>query len=474
MTDLPNEILLQIFGKMSFRELCRLEQSNRRFRSLIKSIWLSIDGLTFNKQTLFGTRDNINTTGHCASSTSFDIKQFESKYICKIFKTLLCKKLDSRSLKHLDLSEYAPELRFKAAECLKLIGQLCPNLVSLNLSEFQTEKKRFLCSRFVHFTKQCNKLVEINLSNCPISDAKVECLFINCKSLRIINLSYCQQLVGKCFEKSSDSLQELTISKCYSIREKYLLHLFVNSPNIQVLCAKDLSDYSSGQQQNFVIKSMVANLSQSLTRLEMTIYNSVFIDQLASCLALTKLDVSGSSFVDCKKLGILCNKLESLTYLDLSHSKNLDDSLFTQFKIKSPLQHLDLTCLKELTDSTLLALIDNSTHLKTSLKRLEIVGCDKLTGPCILRLIGSMKNLEYLNMSDIHNVDNSFLIELYSNPVFVSQINCYIYCHFIDLDVDKFLHYTTSLNNNGQLVCSRKLDAIYELRFKHFIIECDV
>ncbi len=484
--DLPNELLFKIFSHLCLRDLGRVEMVSRRLNRIARQIWSRIDELTFNKRTLFGLDGSSNCNNNTDSTNfrpvlaemSINSKQFESKYICKIFKRLLCKKLKSDQLKYLDLSsDYSSELRLKAAECIELIALHCPNLIYLNLAEFQTEKKRFLNSKFVKFTQLCVNLVEINLSNSPINDSKAEFLFKNCTKLEIVNFSLCQNLTGQCFEHVLPTLKSISINKCYNIKEKYLLVLFERSAqSLTKFYAKDLNSNLTYFYSDQVMKSMVDNLNLSLSELDFTIKQQNFhLDQLYLCQNLTKLDLS-KSFLDSKKLSIVLNQLKRLKCLDLSHSQGLNDDLFTLQAVNSPLEHLDLTNLNDLSDLSLESLIQNSAHLKKSLRKLEIASCSKFTKKTVLNLINSLDTLEFLNLSDIINLDNEFLYELFNSSRIFAQMEARklnICAHFVQFDVVKFLEVKNDLKER---IClsTTKLDALYEITYKNLTIEIDV
>jgi hypothetical protein len=460
LSDLPNEILLKIFSHLAYRELGRLEQANRRFHSLIRTIWRSISELSFDKLHIFGYERKPN-------ASSLD-KSFKSAHVCKIFKNLIAKKLNSSQLKALDISN-SPELRFKAAECLDLISKNCKNLTSINMAEFQTEKNRFLSTRFVKFTQMCSNLIELNLSSCPINDYKVECVFSNCRSLESINLSFCQLITGKCFESVAvPNLKTIHLTQCLFLKEKFLLHLFENSSRIRNLYLKDLFRSNSSSESSFILKSIANNLMSTLENFEYTIKkNSLHLEQLCLCGNLTRLDLS-NSFSDNKKVATLLNRLKSLRYLDLNSAYNLNDEMFTLLPINAPLEYLDISCLNDLTDATLNALSSNSAHLKRTMKKLEMSCCTKLTREGILRLIESMTSIEYLNMSVIGSVDNAFLESLYTMKNRESKI--YICCHFSGLDISEFM----TAKRNDESVTMRQSNEQYEIVLKNFTIEVDI
>ena len=216
-----------------------------------------------------------------------------------------------------------------------------------------------------------------------------------------------------------------------------------------------------------LLKSIVNNLAASLQSLEFTIKpKSLYVDELSLCRRLTRLDFS-NSFCDSRKMAVLLNQLRSLTYLDLSSAENLNDDLFTSLPIHAPLEHLDISCLNDITDLSLNALVANSSCLAKSLKKLEIACCTRLTSGGILKLIESLPGLEYLNISFIDSIYNSFLHNL--SCVTNHQGKMHIRCHFIDLDVDGFMR-----NKPDEVISKIQLNAQYEITYKNFTIEVDI
>jgi hypothetical protein len=287
-------------------------------------------------------------------------------------------------------------------------------------------------------------------------------------------------VTGKCFETATaPHLKTIHLTQCLALREKYLLYLFERSPRIENLYLKDLfksssSGYAYGmlhhisEQSTIILKSIVNNLHATLANFEFTIKkNSLYLDQFVQCDRLTRLDLS-NSFCDNKKLAVLLNRLRALTYLDLNSAHNLSDELFTTLPIHAPLHYLDISCLNELTDVTLLALASGGNQLATCMRRLEMSCCTKLTRDGILKLIESMPRLEYLNMSVIGSVDSAFLETLCGMRSRESKIH--ICCHFAAFNINEV---RAALGEDARVIISETNEQ-YEIKLKNFTIEVDI
>jgi hypothetical protein len=125
---------------------------------------------------------------------------------------LLLKKRVGRSLKHLDLSEYAQQF---GAQCLPLITEECPNLTNLNISKLTTSN-----FHMAKLAKRCTKLKELTLSYCSqIADSSLSKVFQYCKDLEKLDITFCHMVTGKCFERANNNLKSLVIDQCENVRK---------------------------------------------------------------------------------------------------------------------------------------------------------------------------------------------------------------------------------------------------------------
>ena len=118
----------------------------------------------------------------------------------------ILKKNFGHNLKHLDLSGSA---HIFTPDCVRLVTQECMNLEYLNISKMDISNQSF------RTIKHLTKLKELNLSYCSrITDVSIARIFMHCKRLETIDMTFCHLIVGSCFANSTDSLRNLNIDQC--------------------------------------------------------------------------------------------------------------------------------------------------------------------------------------------------------------------------------------------------------------------
>lgn len=188
LEDLPAELLVKIFSQLSLRDLCLLEQVSKTIGRCVQLVWQSLVRLNLSESALFGG------TRHLASSQGVEPKQ-----VLKAFECVLSK---CKSIKHLNLSEYAQAfLNAESTRCFQIIADKCPNLTYLNMSKHRIQRDKHYYPPFsnYHFNRMARTLLNLNcidLRFCPVNDSNVRCILENCKYLESIDLSYCKSLTG--------------------------------------------------------------------------------------------------------------------------------------------------------------------------------------------------------------------------------------------------------------------------------------
>lgn len=209
--------------------------------------------------------------------------------------------------------------------------------------------------------------------------------------------------------------------------------------------------------------AVVANL-KGLHRLALTCFQPEYMSQLHLLKSLTDLDLS-SSEANNEAFALILNNCTRLKSLNLSWCVNLSDAAFTTKTINAPLQNLDVSYAStNLTDLTLSKLSIECKHLK----ELRVACCSGLTPAGLIDFITQMPLLGYLNVSNLNEVDNSFMeaisryIESQKRQFYVSTVCCN------NLDVEKFLA------TRGPVKRKLMKGIMYEIECGHLTLEIDI
>ncbi|XP_044020107.1 F-box/LRR-repeat protein 3-like [Aphidius gifuensis] len=180
------------------------------------------------------------------------------------------------------------------------------------------------------------------------------------------------------------NLKSLDIQGCTSLTETALVAL-TNMKNLQILNVGDLDIITD----SFLIKlkglkELHCNGCEKLTNAESIIAIS------NNCKKLKRLEIPHSFIVP------------SIHTEPLSSPSVLDEISKLQY-----LEHLNLGYTINLKDSTIIAIANNCTNLKS----LDIQGCYTITEIALVALL-NLKNLQKLDVSRLDIITNSFLIKL--------------------------------------------------------------
>lgn len=417
---LPYNVLANIFSNLSIRDLCIAEQVCKYWYTVSRMVWKSKKILILNDKKVYDSYSHKSTNFGFECRPDFNFKAFRQ----------IMNKNIGTNLMHLDLSEYSSKLDHRVNDCIKSIGENCPNLTFVNLSRLNFSN--FSITKMV---KYCKKLKEINLAYCSrVSDSTVGRIFRYCKDLEIINLTFCHTLYGKCFESVNENLKSICLDQCENISDEYFLVLFNRSKQLTSFSLKRTTQCAS-----HILVYMIHNLLKLETlylsgsgfdSLSSFSLENVKFDQLKN---LTKLDLSFSNG-DNKVLSCILKSCKNLKYLDLNNCSKLTDEMFTLTdSIKAPLEDLNLSMIKQLTDVSLEILISQISY---SLKVLKIKGCDKLTDEAISNTLSKLSNLNYLDIRLNSHVTNLVL----ETALSIDYRHIYILCYDTSVDTNKFLY----------------------------------
>lgn len=150
---------------------------------------------------------------------------------------------------------------------------------------------------------ECLELEELDLSNTDIGNASLEKITRNCQQLKVLNLSYCTQIIkGESGIKNAFALQDLDITSSYPRDMNSLDNLLANCPNLVSLKVGPYTQFynemvSYASVLYLLIKSIL-NRCTNLEKLEIKPYldltddlDSNSKDSLSAPIILTKSDM---------------------------------------------------------------------------------------------------------------------------------------------------------------------------------------
>ncbi len=150
--------------------------------------------------------------------------------------------------------------------------------------------------------------------------------------------------------------------------------------------------------------------------------------------------------------------LENLRVLNLDFCTNINDNAFKMSKINSPLEELYLSNLN-ISDASL----ESLQQLSSSLKKLVVKNCKRLTNIAIAVCVEKLENLGYFDVRNT-NADNLLLKTAFS----FSKRKIHILCQNTSIDVFAFLKEFQNtekefINNSDVIFRHRNLSFEYSI-----------
>ena len=362
---LPTDTWLKLIGSGKFSQLTSLDLKNC-FRCHDIGLEALVKGCSLVDLNLFGC-SGIREKGIIAAAPNFG--------------QLVCLELDSAHT---------------TGDSLTAVAQNCPLLTKLLLHKnhvdewYQTqwqvlpipedtidlEKLKFGNS-VVLLAQQCTKLVELNLSDCSITNISIIALAQHCTQLKLLDLSRCSQIDNASIMALAQNCLQLTrlfLDKCGEITDASVVPLAQRCTQLTELhlynC--DITDTS------------VVAIAQNCTQLtdldcssddEPAITDTSLVAIAQHCTQIMKLDLFNCQFItDAGMVGVAhhCNQLTDL----------------------------NLCCCSSITDATVMALSQHCTQLIT----LDLEMCDLITEASVISIAKRCTKLKMLNVRECTNI----------------------------------------------------------------------
>ena len=353
------------------------------------------------------------------------------KCICRLAVHLVSLNLDHCS--RLDLSNFVTEsgdshfssrlLEFKilSLKCNRTIREitLLTNLKSLTYLDLEGCEKIFMNHGLQHLSSLQN-LTMLNIDNCNITDDMMKDDFPNLPNLQILDLSHMS------FNKSYlglhshrlEMLKSLKLINCHYYKEIKSFAFYRVLQNITFL------DISHGHSR--VEESQIYNLA-CLTDLTTLILTSTFdtithlgFQLLSNLTNLLSLSIQNST-ISGSGLSQYLSKLCRISLLELTNCKLMDGNGSVDFsKFPCSLTYLDVMGFNynnnnnSRSRSSSHSIVMESILSLQALKFLDISLCDDINDDDILRLSGSLTNLESLSLYKCYNLTDIGLSRLSS------------------------------------------------------------
>ncbi|CAH2074649.1 unnamed protein product [Thlaspi arvense] len=242
----------------------------------------------------------------------------------------------------------------------------------------------------------CRKLNIVSLKWCVgVGDLGVALLAVKCRGIRCLDLSYLP-ITGKCLHDvlKLQHLEELLLEGCFGVDDDSLESLRHD--------CKSLKKLDASSCQNLTQRGLTSLLSGAgcLQRLDVAHFSSVISLDFASSLkkvsALQSIRLDGCS-VTCdglKAIGALCNSLREVS---LSKCVSVTDEGLSHLVTKlKDLRKLDITCCRKLSGVSIIQ-IANSCPLLVSLK---MESCSLVSREAFWLIGQKCRLLEELDLTD--------------------------------------------------------------------------
>ncbi|KAJ0116196.1 hypothetical protein J7T55_005142 [Diaporthe amygdali] len=437
---LPNEILIQIFAKLSAATDLRnvMLTCKRWSRNAVDLLWHRPACTSWPKhglicstlslpQPYYAYADFIKRLNLASLADGVNDGSVMALAVCNRVERLTltnCKGLtdggliplvtNSSHLMALDISgdEEITE------ESIKVIAEHCKRLQGLNISNctkisneslvLLAENCRYLkrlklndCSQMADeavlaFAEHCPNILEIDLHQCKlVGNAPVTSLLAKGNSLRELRLAMCELVDDSAFlslpsGQVFDHLRILDLTSCARVTDRAVEKIVQAAPRLRNLVLAKCRNITD--QAVFAI----ANLGKNLHYVH-----------LGHCVNLTDEAV--------KRLVHYCNRIR---YIDLGCCLNLTDESVTRLAVLPKLKRIGLVKCSNITDVSVYALAKANQRLRqrrdadgrnigepyssgSSLERVHLSYCTQLTLKSIIKLLNSCPRLTHLSLTGV-------------------------------------------------------------------------
>ncbi|WP_434296575.1 leucine-rich repeat domain-containing protein [Clostridium sporogenes] len=286
------------------------------------------------------------------------------------------------------------------------------------IKKFRYIEKLYISGTKINTVPQLSSLLELDLSNCNISDINFISYLNNLTYLNIGKLKYKSNILSDIsFVSSLEKLEYLSIVNTDVVNIDVLRNL-VNLRKLDITgCAKinaqvlDHVEIIGNEIVNFGDKVLEGEIRELINNYSEPIYKR-------QLLSITKLELSGRGIVDLQGL----ESMENLTYLDLSNNEISNiDSIKKLVKLKKLILHKNkIGSIKSIESLKYLEELDLSNNLIGDITALG--GLSQLTrldlsknGIVSISSLGGLINLQYLSLYENKISDGEeYLKKLYS------------------------------------------------------------
>ncbi|XP_044020470.1 F-box/LRR-repeat protein 7-like [Aphidius gifuensis] len=269
--------------------------------------------------------------------------------------------------------------------------------------------------------------------NITLSDETIIAISKNCKKLKHLKIPHCRLV-----QSNNDNvivklkgLKKFYCASCKKLTDAGVIQFIHNNPDLEVLDICFIpnitvdtfiaADQATENRVNGVILYIrfyyedIEEAFELIIKSQCTYHNSKYLAdpniaeiQSQYCVHFLPFTLSHPLIIalskNCKKLKrleIAHGTIEESTELRFSSASVLDDLSKLQY-----LEHLNLSFVADLKNSTILAIANNCKKLKF----LNIEGCINITATSLMALT-SLKNLQELNVNS-HNIKDNFIVKL--------------------------------------------------------------
>ncbi|KAI9322188.1 hypothetical protein BX666DRAFT_2016963 [Dichotomocladium elegans] len=304
---------------------------------------------------------------------------------------------------------------------IKRIAEICPNLQGLNLSMCREGTDKFFGvtdDSIVLLAERCNSLRRIKLNNCiKITDASALALAKHCPALLEIDLmksSVTDECLFAIFEHSRE-LREFRLNNCALITDagftKSALarapapspteHPFSTTLYLDQLRILDLTG-------NYAITDDAIKCVLAVApKIRNLVLNKCMHISDESVLAICRLGRylhylhlgHCQRITDCSiiQLARYCTRIR---YLDLANCIQLTDRSVIELATLPKLKRIGLVKCVNITDQSIIALTSH-TRMASSLERVHLSYCARLTVPAIMQLVNFCDKLTHLSLTQV-------------------------------------------------------------------------
>lgn len=383
ISDLVDEILLNIFKYLSILDKIRIERVCRRWLKLSQLSWQNVKCLQL--VDLFEMENEFITVRDC------------NKLLISLLKRA------GTFLRVLDVSDSNCNsiLMDFNDKSVRAIGKYCPRVAELNLSYISlTNTQLKLLATY------CNRVVSLKLVQCfeyeLNADLGLSEVLVNMKLLKLIDFSLNDTFDGSCFDvMNCNALESAILNNCFKIKVKSLEKLAFHCPNLKRF---ELAGY-----QLTITTSSLALFTQ-LNYLNLNSYegDASLVSVFKTLNSLKYLDIGHSSFVSDETMTALAQGCPLLETINLSGKfGRLSNYGFRYLSYCKHLNELDISWLENIDDKSLLKIAKNG-----SLRSLHAHLALSLTEEGLLDVIRMSPKLYFLDVTSCYQLGIRFLQKL--------------------------------------------------------------